>query len=167
VTEQPPAFDPVHALAVLNAHKVRYVVIGGVAAAALGSPALTTDLDICYARDSANLRALAGALMELGARLRGAPAGVPFQLDDATLRNGDHFTFTTDAGDLDVLGTPAGSNGYADLIGDSFSVELVEGLHVHVTSLAQLIRMKEAAGRPKDRYALEILAALRDEIEGD
>jgi hypothetical protein len=38
---------------------------------------------------------------------------------------------------------------------------------IKVTSLDDLIRMKRAAGRPKDRAALEILGALRDEIDGE
>lgn len=35
-----------------------------------------------------------------------------------------------------------------------------------MSSIEDLMRMKEAAGRPKDRNELEILGALRDEIEG-
>jgi len=158
-----PVFDPGRGLHVLNAHGVRYVVIGGVAAAIVGSPVLTGDLDVCYARDDANLKALAGALVELHARLRGAPPGIPFQLDHMTLRNGDHFTFTTDAGDLDVIGTPAGTGGYEQLVRDASPVELGDGVRAHVASLEALIRMKEAAGRPKDRFALETLRAIRDE----
>lgn len=143
---------------------MRYVVIGGVAASLMGSSLLTFDLDICYARDEANLRALAEALREVHARLRGAPADLPFQLDDVTLKNGDHFTFSTDVGDLDVLGTPKGTAGYEQLVRDAEPLDL-EGASVRVASLESLVRMKEAAGRAKDRLGLEILAALRDELE--
>jgi len=156
-------FDPRRGLAVLNAHGVRYVVIGGVAAALRGSPILTGDLDVCHARDDANLKALAGALTELHAHLRGAPEGVPFQLDHLALRNGDHFTFTTDVGDMDVIGTPAGTGGYEQLKRDASSMEVGGIVHVYVASLELLIRMKEAAGRPKDRFALETLKAIRDD----
>src|SRR5579863_3531801 len=103
MSTEEPAFDPERALAVLNDFRVRYVVIGGIAAAAYGSPMLTSDLDVCYSRDDSNMRALANALVALNARLRDAPLGLPFQLDHLTLRHGDHFTFVTDAGDLDVL----------------------------------------------------------------
>jgi hypothetical protein len=156
-------FDPAQALAALKANGVRFIVIGGVAAAVHGSPMLTSDLDVCYARDEANLRALAQALMDLHARLRGAPEQVPFQLDHVTLRKGDHFTFSTDAGDLDVIGTPAGTSGYEQLVRDASEVELGDRLVVWITSLEALIRMKEAAGRPKDRLALETLRAIRDD----
>jgi hypothetical protein len=42
-------------------------------------------------------------------------ADVPFMLDAKTLRMGDSFTFETDAGDLDILATPAGTRGYDEL----------------------------------------------------
>jgi hypothetical protein len=163
MSNEAPAFDPARALAVLNAHRVRYVVIGGIAAAAHGSPMLTSDLDVCYARDDSNLRALANALVALHAQLRGAPQGLAFQLDHVTLRNGDHFTFVTDAGDLDVLATPAGIDGYDQLVSDAPAVELGDRLRVRIASLDLLIRMKMAAGRPKDLFALETLRAIRDE----
>jgi hypothetical protein len=38
---------------------------------------------------------------------------------------------------------------------------------VLVVSLDDLIRLKRAAGRPKDLVEVEILAALREEIEKD
>ncbi|CAN5376028.1 hypothetical protein BH23ACT9_BH23ACT9_39860 [soil metagenome] len=41
-----------------------------------------------------------------------------------------------------------------------------DDLHVWVAALDDLIRMKTAAGRPKDLRALEELGALRDEVEG-
>jgi hypothetical protein len=40
-------------------------------------------------------------------------------------------------------------------------------VEVAVASLDALIRMKRAAGRAKDRAELEILSALRDEIDGE
>jgi hypothetical protein len=39
------------------------------------------------------------------------------------------------------------------------------GHRLHVASLDDLIAMKRAAGRPKDRVELEILGALREEID--
>jgi hypothetical protein len=157
------AFDPVAMFHVLDEHDVRYVVIGGIAAAAHGSPTLTGDLDICYDRAEENLDALAAALRELGARLRGVEDEVPFQLDRATLAAGDHFTFTTRVGDFDCMATPAGVEGYGDLSANAVAVDL-DGLTVSMASVDDLIRMKNATGRPKDRVEVEILGALRDEL---
>ena len=157
-----PAFDPLSALRTLTEHGVRFVLIGGYAGALRGSPMITGDLDVCYARADANLEALAAALRALEARLRGAPPDVPFRLDAAALRAGDHFTFTTNAGPLDCLGTPAGTNGFPDLDGAA-TTEDVEGIPIRVASIEDLIRMKKAAGRPKDLIAIEWLTAVRDE----
>ena len=148
----------------LTKKKIRFVVIGGVAAAVHGSSRVTNDLDICYARDDENLQALADALQELGATLRGAPADVPFRLDAATLKAGDHFTFSTKAGPVDCLGTQAGTDGFADLAASATEEDL-DGLTVRVASIDDLIRMKLAAGRPQDLIAVEWLSALRDELD--
>lgn len=152
------------AVRVLTRHRVRFVLIGGYAAIARGSPILTGDVDLCYARDEENLERLAAALRELRATLRGAPPDLPFQLDAKALKEGDHFTFSTSAGSLDCLGTPAGTQGFADLDRDASDIEL-EGMIVRVASVEDLIRMKRAAGRPKDMVGLEWLRALRDERE--
>lgn len=85
-------------------------------------------------------------------------------MDAQTLRNGDSFTFATSLGDLDILGTPAGTQGFADLITCADRYE-IDGLAVRVASLDDLMRMKRAAGRPKDLLALEELGALRDELD--
>ncbi|MGH2820782.1 MAG: hypothetical protein ACRDJ5_09020, partial [Actinomycetota bacterium] len=54
-------------------------------------------------------------LEDMGARLRGADEEVPFLLRAKTLSAGDRFTLATDLGELDLLGTPAGTAGYEDL----------------------------------------------------
>jgi hypothetical protein len=159
-----PRFDPIGALRTLTEHGVWFVLIGGYAAALRGSPMLTGDIDVCYARDNENLRALADALEELGAAIRGVPSDVPFRLDAATLKAGDHFTFSTKAGPVDCLGTPAGTDGFADL-NASATEEDLDGLTVQVASVDDLIRMKLAAGRPQDLIAVEWLSALRDELD--
>jgi hypothetical protein len=158
-------FDPVGALRALLDHDVRFIVIGGVAGAAHGSPLITQDLDICYERSPENLERLAAALQQLHAKLRGVEDDVPFILDAKTLKAGDHFTFLTDAGDLDIMGTPAGSAGYDDLAAEAVETELGD-IQVLVASLDDLMAMKRAAGRPKDLTALEFLGAIRDEISG-
>jgi hypothetical protein len=159
-------FDPVGILQKLLQHQVAFVVIGGLAGIAHGSPSLTRDLDICYEPSPENLEALASMLQEVHARLRGAPPDLPFKLDARTLRAGDHFTFSTDLGDFDCLGTPLGTEGYRDLIRDAVDVDL-SGVPVKVVGLRDLMRMKRASARAKDLAELEILGALLDELEGE
>ena len=158
-------FDPLAGLRTLVDHRVRFVLIGGYAAALRGSPMMTGDVDVCYARDPENLERLATALIALDARLRGAPADAPFLLDAAALAAGDHFTFSTSVGPIDCIGTPAGTEGFAELDAAASEMDL-DGLVVRVASLDDLIRMKRATGRPQDRIAVEWLSALRDEGDG-
>ncbi|MBA3552766.1 MAG: hypothetical protein H0W27_07845 [Actinobacteria bacterium] len=160
----PSRFDFLRSLRTLVEHEVRFVVIGGLAGRLHGSTTVTNDLDICYARDEGNLDRLARALRDLNARLRGVEDAVPFVLDANTLKAGDHFTFVTDAGSLDCLGTPAGVTGFEQLDRNATPMEL-NGWSVRVAAVDDLIRMKRAAGRPKDLIEVEVLGALRDEIE--
>lgn len=162
----PATFDPLPPLRSFLDQGVRFVLIGGLATVLRGGAVITHDVDICYDREWDNLELLAVALVEMEARLRGAPEGLPFILDAQTLRNGDSFTFTTTHGSVDVLGTPSGTRGYRDLVTTAEELEVADGTTVAVASLEDLIRMKQAANRPKDRAHLEILGALRDEVEG-
>jgi hypothetical protein len=161
-----PEFDPLLIFRTLVKHRVRFVVIGGFAASLRGSPVVTGDLDICYARDEENFEALASALRELEGRLRGpgVPEDLPFQLDAKTIEMGDHFTFWTRGGKFDCMGTPGGSSGFNDLDAGASAMD-VDGLTVRIASLDDLIRMKQASVRAKDRQHEEWLRALRDEIE--
>jgi hypothetical protein len=159
-----PDFQPAAVIGLLNRHGVRYVLIGGLAAALRGSPSVTQDVDICHARDEQNLKLLAAALVEIHALLRGAPPDLPFRLDALTLARGDAFTFTTDLGWLDILATPSGTAGYDELAANADRIEAFDETFL-VASIDDLIRMKRAAGRPRDRAEVEILGALRDEID--
>lgn len=156
-------FEPLPLLAALAQAGVDFVVIGGVAGGAHGSAYPTYDLDVAYARDDDNLERLASALRALGARLRGAPPDVPFQLDATTLKAGANFTFVTDLGDLDILSDPAGAPRYERLKADATAGE-IRGLQVRVASLDHLIAMKEAAGRTKDKLMATEYRVLSDEL---
>lgn len=156
------AFDPLTILKTLQKHRVRFVIIGGIAGRLWGSTSVTNDLDVCYARDGANLEVLAQALRDLSVKLRGVDRDLPFVTDAKTLRMGDHFTFTTSAGNFDLLGNPKGSGGYEPLSRNAAKMD-VGGVEVLVASIDDLILMKRAAGRPKDLIEIEVLAAVREE----
>jgi hypothetical protein len=166
VADAPP-IEPLGILQVLVRHKVRFVLIGGVAANIHGSPLPTEDVDITPETSAANYARLAAALREMNARIRVArePGGVALIIDETTLADNVTWTLTTDVGDIDVVTEPAGTAGFADLRRDAVDVELGAGLTVSVASLADIIRSKEAAGRPKDQAALPALRATLEQLE--
>jgi hypothetical protein len=149
-------------LSTLVAHAVEYVIIGGFAATAHGSAHVTVDLDIVYRRTPENIERLASALAPLQPYLRGAPPGLPFRFDVETIRRGLNFTLTTTAGDLDVLGEATGEGTYEALIGHSEGRRMFD-LDVRFVDLDTLIRLKRAAGRPKDLERIAELEAIREE----
>ena len=145
-------FDPEAVLRALDRHGVEYVVIGGVAAAALGSPSHSDDLDICHDPDPDNVARLETALAEVGAR-------------SVTWNVVGRASVETDAGRVDCIAQPYGTRGFVELCRTADEVE-IDDLHVRVASIDDLMLMKIAAGRLQDRVHLENLGALRDELEG-
>jgi predicted nucleotidyltransferase len=158
-----PEFAFERILEVLARHGVRFVVIGAVAAIAQGSPLPTEDVDVTPARERENLERLAAALLELEAKLRveGEPEGVPFPFDAFSLERNELWTLRTPHGDLHIVFVPAGTRGYEDLRRDAIVVDFGH-TRVSMASLADVIRSKEASGRPKD---VSRLPALRQTLE--
>jgi hypothetical protein len=156
-------FRPKAILEALRRHHVDFVVIGGLAGIAQGSVLPSFDLDIAYARDRKNLERLAATLLELGATLRGAPAGLPITPDAKTIEGGMNLTFDTPYGSFDILSDPDGAPRYAELEKAAVRTEL-DGEQVLVASLDHLIAMKEASGREKDQYMAKEYRTLADEI---
>lgn len=90
--------------------------------------------------------------------------GLPFVWDAKTIRRGLNFTLTTTVGDIDFLGELTGGDTYSDLLPHSFEVEAF-GVRFKCLDLPTLIRIKDAAGRPKDREAIAELRVLLEEME--
>lgn len=157
----PAATDYSALLAALDKAGVEFIVIGGLAATAHGSPRLTLDVDVVYARNDENLARIVAALKPLKPYLRGAPPGLPFEWSEATLKRGLNFTLTTSKGSLDILGEMIGGGDYDDLRPHTVEMRMF-GRDVRVLSLDALIRAKRAAGRPKDLEVLAELELLRD-----
>jgi len=141
---------------------VQFIVVGGAAATAHGAARLTTDLDIVYRRDRPNIERIAAALAPYGPYLRGAPPGLPFTLDGATIDRGLNFTLTTSLGDLDLLGEIVGGGTYEELLSDTVRIEIF-GVECLCLGLERLIYVKRAAGRPKDFEAIAELEAILEE----
>jgi predicted nucleotidyltransferase len=141
-----------------------FIVISGVAAIIHGSARATFDVDLLYSRDEQNIQRLANSLAPYNPYLREAPPGLPFAWDPKTIRNGLNFTLTTDLGDIDLFGDVAGGETYQTLSSHSFEVEAF-GVRFKCLDLPTLIRIKETAGRPKDREATAELRVLLEETE--
>jgi predicted nucleotidyltransferase len=149
-------------LTVLTHAGVEFIVIGGFAATAHGSANITVDLDVVYSRTAGNIDRLVRALDPLQPYLRGAPPGLPFRFDADTIRQGLNFTLSTLAGDLDLLGEATGGGTYEALLPHSELRDLA-GLDCRFVNLETLIRLKRAAGRPKDLERIAELEALHQE----
>ena len=84
-------FDPDRILAILDAHRLEYLLVGGLAARAYGAERRTADVDCVPSTTMENLERVAAALRELGARLRVGgmtdeeAKQLPVQLEAATL----------------------------------------------------------------------------------
>jgi hypothetical protein len=147
-----PTFDPFRILAALRAHGVHYVLVGGLAAAAQGSPAETDDVDVCLDGDDVNLKRLGLALEDLRARQRPVEPGQEHRV-----------SFQTVSGGLDCLEPSPGSPGFAELASRAVEMDLGEGILARVASTQDLAEMKRAAG---DLAGAAHIAALRaPEIE--
>lgn len=154
----PVDFSPHAILRALEESGVLYVVIGGIAATLHGSPHVTFDLDITPETGRRNLERLSAALTALDARIRveGVPDGLPFSHGWESLQRMQALNLITNAGPLDITMLPSGTRGYADLRRDAIRIEVM-GVPTTVASLADVVRSKEAAGRPKDQLILPTL----------
>lgn len=141
-------------------YQVEFLVIGGQAAALMGSPLATYDVDLCYRRTKQNLERLAEALRQLHPSLRGAPPDLPFRLDAESLALGSNFTFDTDEGPLDLLGWVEPLGTYDDLIASAETIDVGQ-LRLQIIGLDDLIAIKRHLGRAKDKAALVQLEAIR------
>jgi hypothetical protein len=155
-----PELNAVAIVAALNRHQVRYVIIGAFAAIAQQAPIpATRDIDLTPETSEENLARLSQALTELGARIRteSVPNGLPFSHDAMSLGAAEVWNLICDNGELDLSFRPSGfAGGYAQLVANAHRMR-VGDVEVVVADLADVIRSKESAGRPKDLRVLPLL----------
>jgi hypothetical protein len=142
-------------------HRVKYVLIGALAARLYGFPRVTADADITPSPDPANLERLAAALRELDARVftESVPEGLGFDCSAAMLQRADMWNLATRAGRVDLAFRPAGTGGYEDLVRGAVHFE-VFGTDLEVARLEDILRSKEAADRPRDRQDALLIRAM-------
>jgi hypothetical protein len=152
----------------LEAERVRYLVVGGVAVVLHGHPRFTADLDLIVALDSENALAAIRALATLGYRPR---APVPAeQFADADIRR----SWIEEKG-LTVfsLWSPQHPATDVDLFVEEpleFDISHARGVCVDlgttrttVVSIKDLIELKRRAGRPRDFEDIAALEAIAKE----
>ena len=140
-------------LSLLEKHKVRYLVVGGYAVMKYTEPRFTKDLDLWISTDEENSKAVYAALKEFGAPLKGlVPAdftqeGYFYQMGNPPFR-------------LDVMMSIPGVT-FETAWANREKVQL-EGLVIPFISKADLIKAKEAGGRPQDLIDAKELRKARD-----
>jgi len=141
-------------IGLLHRHRVRYVVVGGEAVIYYGHARLTGDIDFFYDLASDNIEALFQALVEFW---RGRIPGI--ERSEGLCEAGVIIQFGRPPNRIDLLNQIDGVT-FADAWRTRTSV-LIEGLAgevpLHYLGRDNLIRNKEAAGRPKDLEDLEFL----------
>lgn len=150
----------------LQARGVRYVVVGGVAVNAHGYQRLTHDLDLVVDLRPENVRLALDVLADLGFRpVLPVPADA---FADAEARERWHrdrnmevFSLASDQARLTIDLFVREPFAFDAEWASALRVELSPGLSVPFVALDTLIRMKERAGRPRDRDDVEHLEWIR------
>ena len=134
----------------LNAHDVRYVVIGGIAAVLYGVPRATFDLDLLIQVTPENAAKLLDALYE--AEISSAALVSPEEIPS------NDITVFKDRIRIDVQTYTPGL--HFDTAWERKTTMTYQGQRFYVVSLDDLVASKIAAGRPKD---LEDVQALQSD----
>ena len=140
----------------LNRHRVRYLLAGGVAANLHGSVRATLDVDVLVPRDLANMARLLRALTEL-------PYGIARELDAKELVD-KPVTIVGDDPRVDIM-TAAWTVTF-DQAWPSRVVRRIEGVQVPYLGRDDLIRSKRT-GRAADLADIERLEAIPEERRSD
>jgi predicted nucleotidyltransferase len=146
----------------LQAARVEFVLVGGLAVNAWGYLRATRDVDLVPDPIPENLERLDALLVELGGKVEVGGGLLESSAIRTFLRTGDRTLVLTDLGRVDVLQGLPQVPSFAALDERSSEVDL-DGLVVKVCSLDDLMAMKRASDRPRDRDDVEALEAARED----
>ena len=135
-------------LALLNAHHVEYMIVGGHALAFHGAPRFTGDLDVYFKADVVNAERMAIVIDEFGFGDLGLNAE-DFLTAESVLQLG------VPPVRLDFLNSLTGvswNEAYIGRVSGTYG-----DIQVHYIGRDQLIKNKRAIGRPRDLADLEML----------
>jgi hypothetical protein len=166
--------DPDQALHVvcelLNAYRVAYLLVGGVAALGYEADIQTQDIDLTPRTDPENLRRLCEALNVLGPRWPWSDRPEGRRIDGGRLEP-RHFSadsvvveLVTRLGAIDVVLRPRGFEQGYEALEPRAVTRLRGGVELHLASLDDVIRSKELLDRPKDREQLPAMRRRRAEL---
>ena len=129
------------------------VLIGNAAAALQGAPVTTVDFDFLFRKTPRNLRKLKALARRLRATILRPyyPASDMYRL----VRDDDGLQ-------LDFMATIHGLRSYEGVRDRAVPIE-VAGSVLRVAALADIIRSKRAANRPRDRAVLDVLETALEE----
>jgi hypothetical protein len=135
-------------LKIFEKHKIRYLVVGGYAVMKYSEPRFTKDLDVLIAPDQDNANAVYSALKEFGAPLENLTS------DDFT--HEDYFYQMGRAPlRVDIMMSIPGIS--FDEAWENRKVVELNDLKILFISRSDLIRSKEASGRPQDMIDIDKL----------
>ena len=137
----------------LDEHGLEAIMIGNAAAALQGAPVTTVDVDFLFRKTPANLKKLKAIASSLGAMLLRPfyPASGLYRL----MRDEDSLQ-------LDFMATIHGVRSFESLRSRAKRMEF-GGHPLLVADLADIIKSKRAAGRPRDRAVVRVLEKTLDE----
>ncbi len=150
----------------LEAHKLRYVVVGGLALVLHGVDRLTADIDLAVDLAPDAAAGMIDALMTAGYR-PAAPVDAKLFADPATraswrrergMRVFSLWDTTGKRPTIDIFTESVIP--FEDLWRDASAIEIAEGVAIRVASVPHLIRLKQIAGRPQDLADIERLHAI-------
>lgn len=134
----------------LNARRVQYVIIGATAFPTHGYARATADIDILIKPTKENAQRVLNALTQVGYDVTDLTV-------DEVLRKKILFRQYILATDIH----PSAVGVTFETVWKNRIKDTIEGVPVFVASLDDLIKMKRAANRPKDREDLKVLRALK------
>lgn len=135
-------------LNIFEKHRIRYLVVGGYAVMKYSEPRFTKDLDLLIATDQDNANAVYSALKEFGAPLENLAS------DDFT-RKDYFYQMGRPLLRVDIMMSIPGIE-FDEAWKNREVVELAD-LKIFFISRSDLIRSKEASGRPQDQIDIDKL----------
>ena len=144
-------------LRVLNAHGVRFLVVGGYAFGAYVEPRATKDLDIFIRSDETNSESIYRALAAFGAPLH--------NFSPADFRDGSCLQIGSPPGRIDILQILQQIDGitFDEAWKNRVEAQIEDDIRVAVISREDLIRNKLASGREQDLLDVKRLQAAAPE----